>query len=96
MPAIDSGKVLVTDANDFIAMWLVKALLERGFSVRGTVRSEAQGAHLKQTFASYGRRLEYVIVQDIAQVSATWHRRQGPANLTQCARLYRMERSMRP
>ena len=71
MPAIDSGKVLVTDANDFIAMWLVKALLERGFSVRGTVRSEAQGAHLKQTFASYGRRLEYIIVEDIAQVSAT-------------------------
>ncbi|KAI0711534.1 NAD(P)-binding protein [Earliella scabrosa] len=70
MPAIDSGKVLVPDANDFIAMWLVKALLERGFSVRGTVRSAAHGAHLKQTFASYGRRLEYVIVEDIAQDGA--------------------------
>ncbi|BBN11651.1 protein MpDFR-like13 [Marchantia polymorpha subsp. ruderalis] len=35
-----AGKtVVVTGANGFIASWLVKLLLERGYTVRGTVRS---------------------------------------------------------
>lgn len=68
MPAITSGKVLVTGANGFIAVWLVKDLLEKGFSVRGTVRSEAKGEHLKKLFASYGDKLELVVVDDITKV----------------------------
>lgn len=69
MPAVTSGKVLVTGANGFVAVWVVKKLLEQGFSVRGTVRSEEKGKHLKETFASYGDKLELVIVKDITQVS---------------------------
>ncbi|KAH9916175.1 uncharacterized protein B0H18DRAFT_1107716 [Fomitopsis serialis] len=70
MPAVTSGKALVTGANGFLAMWLVRKLLERGFSVRGTVRSESKIAPLKQVFAEYGDKLEFAIVEDIAKLSA--------------------------
>ncbi|KAJ7109565.1 D-lactaldehyde dehydrogenase [Mycena crocata] len=40
MPAISSGKVLVTGANGFVATWTIQFLLEHGFSVRGAVRSD--------------------------------------------------------
>ena len=68
MPAITTGKVLVTGANVFIAVWLVKDLLEQGFSVRGTVRSESKGEHLKKLFSQYGDKLELVVVDDITKV----------------------------
>ena len=68
MPAITSGKILVTGANGFIAVWVVKSLLERGYAVRGTVRTESKAAHLKQLFASYGDKLEIVVVEDITKV----------------------------
>ncbi|KAJ7230085.1 NAD-P-binding protein [Mycena pura] len=67
---MSSGKVLVTGANGFIAAWVVRSLLEEGFSVRGTVRSEAKCAHLRKQFASYGDRLELVIVPDIIKAGA--------------------------
>ena len=68
MPAVTSGKALVTGANGFVAMWLVRKLLERGFSVRGTVRSESKIAQLKQAFADFGEKFEGVIVEDITKV----------------------------
>lgn len=68
MPAITSGKVLVSGANGYIAVWIVKFLLAQGFSVRGTVRSEAKTKHLKELFKSYGDKLELVIVEDITRV----------------------------
>jgi len=70
MPAITSGKVLVTGANGYIAVWIVKNLLEKGFSVRGTVRSEDKGAHLKELFKSYGEKFEVVVVEDITKDGA--------------------------
>ena len=69
MPAIHSGKVLVTGASGYIAIWVLKALLDRGFSVRGTVRSESKREVLKEVFKTYGPKLECVIVEDIAKVS---------------------------
>jgi cinnamoyl-CoA reductase len=39
------GKTIcVTGASGFIASWLVKLLLERGYTVRGTIRKP--GTHL--------------------------------------------------
>lgn len=38
--------VCVTGANGFIASWLVKSLLERGYTVRGTVRNPEKSKHL--------------------------------------------------
>jgi nucleoside-diphosphate-sugar epimerase len=62
------AKVLVSGASGYIAMWVVRSLLERGFAVRGTVRSLDKGEHLKKTFQSYGERFELAVVDDIAKV----------------------------
>ncbi|KAF8917831.1 hypothetical protein CPB85DRAFT_1373979 [Mucidula mucida] len=73
MPAItpnSNGKVLVSGANGYIAMWVVRTLLERGYSVRGTVRRAEKGKHLYETFKSYGDKLEVVVVEDITKEGA--------------------------
>ena len=67
MPAIQPpAKVLVTGANGFIAVWLLKALLEQGYSVRGTVRSYSKGEHLESLFRPFydDGRFEIVEVPD--------------------------------
>ena len=69
MPAVISpAKALVTGANGFVAAWVVRALLEDGFSVVGTVRSASKGEHLKRQFASYGDKFEIKVVEDITAV----------------------------
>ena len=68
MPAVNKGKVLVTGCNGYVAVWVVKTLLEEGFSVRGTVRRESAIPHLKELFSSYGDKFEVVIVPDITKV----------------------------
>ena len=73
MPSITSGKVLVTGANGFIATWIVKFLLEAGFVVRGTVRSENKATHLRELFKSFGDKLEIGIVSDMTKVSRYQH-----------------------
>ncbi|KAF8808073.1 NAD(P)-binding protein [Phlegmacium glaucopus] len=73
MPTIDKGaKVLVSGANGFFAMWVVRILLERGFSVRGTVRSVDKGKHVIEYFTSlgYGDKIDIVAVEDIAKEGA--------------------------
>jgi nucleoside-diphosphate-sugar epimerase len=69
MPAVEPGsKILVTGANGYIATWLIGTLLEQGYAVRGTVRSETKGAHLLEMYKSYGDRFELVIVEDSTMV----------------------------
>lgn len=68
MPTVTSGKVLVTGANGFVAAWIVKELLDRGYAVRGTVRSEAKAAPLRSFFGTYGDKFETAIVEDITKV----------------------------
>ena len=53
------AKVLVTGANGFLAAWVVQLLIERGYSVIGTVRSESKGTYLKEKF---GDNFEFAIV----------------------------------
>ena len=72
MPAVSTGKVLVTGANGYVAAWVVKALLEQGFAVRGTVRSEGKSTHLRSLFKSYGDKLEFAIVEDIVKASRSY------------------------
>ena len=67
MPAITSGKVLVTGANGYIAVWIVKSLLEANFAVRGTVRSESKAAYLRSYFKSSGDKFEVVVVPDMTK-----------------------------
>ncbi|RDX46677.1 NAD(P)-binding protein [Lentinus brumalis] len=47
-----------------------ESLLDRGFNVRGTVRSYTKGAQLQEIFNDYGDRFEFVIVADIAKKGA--------------------------
>jgi nucleoside-diphosphate-sugar epimerase len=71
MPTIElspNTKVLVTGANGFIAMWVIKTLLDQGYAVRGVVRSEAKGIRLKECFKEHGEKLELVIVEDMMKV----------------------------
>ncbi|KAI0746583.1 NAD(P)-binding protein [Daedaleopsis nitida] len=70
MPAVNSGKVLVTGANGYVAVWVVKSYLDHGFSVRGTVRSESKAPYLRNLFKSYGDRFEVAIVEDITKDGA--------------------------
>ncbi|KAJ7490826.1 D-lactaldehyde dehydrogenase [Mycena latifolia] len=70
MPSITSGKVLVSGANGFVAIWVVRALLEQGFSVRGAVRSIDKGKHLSELFSSYGDKFELTVVPDITKEGA--------------------------
>ena len=67
MVAVQQGRVLVTGANGFIAMWVVKHLLDQGYSVRGTVRSESKAKHVREVFSKYGDKFEVVIVEDITK-----------------------------
>jgi dihydroflavonol-4-reductase len=45
----DKGLVLVTGASGFVGKWVVVYLLEGGYRVRGTVRSDAKAAQVKAT-----------------------------------------------
>ena len=67
MPAVTTGKVLVTGANGYIAVWVVKHLLDHGFSVRGTVRRDTSIPYLKDLFKAYADKLEFVVVPDITK-----------------------------
>ena len=72
MPAISKGsKVLVSGANGYIAMWVARTLLERGFAVRGTVRTEDKAKFIIEYFKSlgYGDKFEVVVVDDIIKAS---------------------------
>ncbi|TFK33136.1 D-lactaldehyde dehydrogenase [Crucibulum laeve] len=71
MPTIlPPSKVLVTGANGYVAMWVVRRLLERGYAVRGSVRSQEKGAYLQDYFKTYGNKFEIVIVEDITKEGA--------------------------
>ena len=74
MSVVPPGSIaLVTGANGFISMWLIHLLLEKGYRVRGTVRSEDKIAHIKKTFEKYGDKVEIIVVKDIVEVSfITW------------------------
>jgi nucleoside-diphosphate-sugar epimerase len=69
MPTIEPpAKILVTGASGFIACWIIKTLLDRGYAVRGTVRSLKKSEHLQKLFAEYGGKFEAAVVEDIAKV----------------------------
>lgn len=66
--------ILVTGANGYIAMWIVKVLLEKGFSVRGAVRSQQKADLLGDYFDHkiYGGRAKWVIVPNIQKVQISF------------------------
>ncbi|KAL0574028.1 hypothetical protein V5O48_001175 [Marasmius crinis-equi] len=79
MPAIQASSkplVLVTGATGYIAAWVARNLLERGFDVRGTVRSPSKGQELLNVFkqlpgySTKTGKFDFVIVEDIAKAGA--------------------------
>ncbi|ESK96316.1 d-lactaldehyde dehydrogenase [Moniliophthora roreri MCA 2997] len=76
MPALTDSPsnytVLVTGANGFVASWIVGILLKRGYTVHGTVRSQARGATLLETYKAYADdgKLKLVIVEDMEKDGA--------------------------
>ncbi|TFY51471.1 hypothetical protein EVG20_g10988 [Dentipellis fragilis] len=64
------AKALVTGANGYVAVWVVRRLLEDGYSVRGTVRSADKATHLRELFGLYGDKLELVVLPDITEEGA--------------------------
>jgi dihydroflavonol-4-reductase len=54
--------ILVSGASGFIALHTVLRLLQLGYSVRGTVRTEAQGNHVREMLSKYADtgRLEFI------------------------------------
>lgn len=66
--------VLVSGASGFIAQHIVKLLIEKGYSVIGTVRLAAKGEKLKQNLENVkANKFQYSIVPDIASPNAFDH-----------------------
>ncbi|SCZ94692.1 BZ3500_MvSof-1268-A1-R1_Chr12-3g04049 [Microbotryum saponariae] len=76
MIAVDLARtrasVLLTGASGFLAAHVGQQLLQRGFRVRGTVRSQAKGEYLKKLYEKDGKadRFDFVIVEDVEQEGA--------------------------
>ena len=78
MPTLSPpDRVLVTGANGYVGCWVVHFLLERGYSVRATVRSVEKARVLSTLMAKKHPSsldvvgaLECVVVPDISAVSS--------------------------
>jgi nucleoside-diphosphate-sugar epimerase len=62
--------ILVTGANGFIASHVVNNLLDSGYSVRGTVRSERSADGVLKLHPDHGDRLSVVVVPDMTAEGA--------------------------
>jgi NADPH-dependent methylglyoxal reductase len=59
--------ILVTGANGYVARHVVQQLLEKGFKVRGTVRSQKAASQLRETFPDHiDKQLRIALVMDLA------------------------------
>jgi len=63
-------RVLLTGASGFIALHILEVLLKRGYSVRGTVRSQEKANKIATAYPEYKERLDFAIVEDIAKPGA--------------------------
>ncbi|RFU81797.1 nad dependent epimerase dehydratase [Trichoderma arundinaceum] len=62
MAAPSEQTLLVTGANGYVALHIIKQALERGYNVRGTVRSVSSAGKVRSTFADYGSQFSVAIV----------------------------------
>ena len=66
--------ILLTGASGFVATHVLNSLLQHGYNVRGTVRSEASASKVRKTHSHLlngdDSRLSFAIVQDVAKPGA--------------------------
>ncbi|KAF8901505.1 D-lactaldehyde dehydrogenase [Gymnopilus junonius] len=73
MPIVKSNaglRVLVTGGNGFIGIWVVRFLLEQGYTVLGALRSLDRGKKVREYFAPYGDKVQWLVVEDITKASS--------------------------
>ncbi|GAA6018687.1 hypothetical protein JCM11491_001261 [Sporobolomyces phaffii] len=71
MPTVtEKSHVLLTGASGFLAAHIAQQLVERGFKVRGTVRSKEKGDFLKKNVVDNSDNFDFVIVEDVEQEGA--------------------------
>ena len=63
-----AATVFVSGATGFIAQHVIKQLIEKGYKVVGSVRSEAKGKKVQKNFGS--ENFQYEIVEDLETVGA--------------------------
>ena len=62
-PPVQPGSlVLLTGINGHVASCIALRLLERGYRVRGTVRSSKKGKYIQEVLKRFGNNLEIVEV----------------------------------
>ncbi|KAG9006950.1 methylglyoxal reductase (NADPH-dependent) gre2 [Tulasnella sp. 427] len=69
-----ASPVLLTGANGFIGFQITRFLLEKGYDVVGTVRSESKTKYLTERFSKFANgdkpKLRFAVVEDIAKPGA--------------------------
>ncbi|KAI0641575.1 NAD-P-binding protein [Trametes meyenii] len=75
MPVLSPpAKILVTGANGYVGCWVARALLEKGYSVRATVRTEDKARALSALMASkhpaFASNFESAVVPDVSATNA--------------------------
>jgi len=68
-----ANRVLLTGANGFIGSHILFQLLDRGFNVRCTVRSQAKGDKIIADFSSLASQIDIAVVPDIIALNAYVH-----------------------
>lgn len=56
--------------SGFLGAWILKTLLDQGFTVRAAVRSPSKADYLKSRFPEQLEKLEFVFVEDITAPGA--------------------------
>ena len=59
--------LLFTGATSYVGSHIIKLALEKGYYVRGTVRSERSTASVREKFSAYAGKLSFAVVPDITK-----------------------------
>jgi nucleoside-diphosphate-sugar epimerase len=62
--------ILVSGVSGYVAAHVVRNLLEGGYNVRGTVRSNSKAEAVKKHFPEHVKQLSFAIVEDVAAPGA--------------------------